>query len=301
MSGCSFPLTKRVPIQSSQQTKNYHEIETKLHDVFDNFSMVDQQILKSYEGGEFLQYNPEKLIKTREDMYVLSTLRSCEEGDDECVLMEPRAFRENVPEGFVLGDCDELNGCLIIDPPTPSVPLKKLTNIVNFYAFGKDLYTVGNVPGSDIYSIFKNDDEIFSQPMDFGANGPVSEAVMIGGSPSFTYIDLKGRNHEGDPIGLYENIWYNGETFNEKYGVDISSHPFSYNGKIGFVGQKDGKIFLFFNGQPVSEGFDEVITHSCCMIKAYPIEVDEDGTLFFMAKRGEKYFFVEVDLNVYLD
>jgi len=96
------------------------------------------------------------------------------------------------------------------------------------------------------------------------------------------------------------NIWYKGETLNEKYGVDESSYLFSYKDKVGFVGKKNGKKFFFFNDQKISQDFDEIRSHACCSIFPYPIEIDENGILFFMAKRGEKYFFVETDLNKYL-
>lgn len=48
-----------------------------------------------------------------------------------------------------------------------------------------------------------------------------------------------------------------------------------------------------------TQDFDEIRTHGCCAIFAYPIELDENGILFFLARRGEKYFFVEINLNEY--
>jgi len=105
---------------------------------------------------------------------------------------------------------------------------------------------------------------------------------------------------DGSPYIITGNIWYNNETINEKFAVEASSYLFSYQDKIGFVGEKDGKKFLFFNGQKISQDFDEIRTNSCCATFAYPIELDENGILFFLAKKGEKYFFVEINLNEYL-
>jgi hypothetical protein len=135
--------------------------------------------------------------------------------------------------------------------------------------------------------------------MGYGAESVIEEASIVLNSPAFTFYK---------PIDLQNNIstaantnkWHNGETMNEKYGVDSSSFLFSYKDKVGFVGEKDGKKFFFFNGQKVSGDFDEIRTHSCCARQAYPVELDQNGILFFLGKRGGKYFFTEVNLNKYL-
>ncbi|MFH1029999.1 MAG: hypothetical protein V1770_01940 [bacterium] len=154
--------------------------------------------------------------------------------------------------------------------------------------------------GDDDYSIFKNDKEIFSHKMLFGAESVIEDASMAKNLPAFTFYDLKEWKDENTPI-VNRNIWHNNETINEKFSVEASSHLFTYKDKVGFVGEKDGEKFLFFNNQKISQDFDEVRTNSCCAIFAYPIELDENGILFFLAKRGKKYFFVEINLNQYLE
>jgi len=135
--------------------------------------------------------------------------------------------------------------------------------------------------------------------MFFGAESVIEDASIVNNLPAFTFYDLKEWKDENTPV-VNRNIWYNTETVNEKYLVEASSHLFAYKDKIGFVGEKDGKKFLFFNGQKISQDFDEIRTNSCCATFAYPIELDENGILFFLAERGEKYFFVEINLNEYL-
>jgi len=177
-----------------------------------------------------------------------------------------------------------------------------------FYGFDKDIYIVGSnngslngegINGNYDYSVFKNNKEIFSHKMYFGTESTIIDASIVSNSPAFTFYDPINVTNENNPI-ITNNIWYNNETVNEKYSVESSSYLFAYKNKTGFVGEKDGKKFVFFNGQKISENFDEIRTTSCCAIFSYPIELDKNGIMFFLAKRGEKYFFVEINLNEYL-
>lgn len=67
---------------------------------------------------------------------------------------------------------------------------------------------------------------------------------------------------------------------------------FGYKEKLGFVGEKEGGFF-FFNGQKISQDFDEIRTYGCCVTSAYPIEFVEKGTgqtkskIFFCCDKAE--------------
>lgn len=138
----------------------------------------------------------------------------------------------------------------------------------------------------------------------FGATGPVHDWKIVLGEPAFAFTEFKGyvngpADKEGPRKSAY-NTWYKKETMNEKYRLDGSYYLFSYKDKIGFVAIKDNKKHIFFNRYKVSGDFDEIRTYSCCAIMPYPLKIYDNGILFFMGKRGEKYFLVEVNLNKYL-
>ncbi len=141
------------------------------------------------------------------------------------------------------------------------------------------------------YCIFKDKEKIFCSPMNTGANGPILDAMLVMQSPAFTFLEAK---KDGKPT---TNIFFRNETINEKYGVEGSKKLFAFKEKIGFIAQKNDKTFIFFDGRKISDDFDEIRADTCCVASNYTFELYENGILFFMARRGEKYFFVEIDIN----
>lgn len=153
---------------------------------------------------------------------------------------------------------------------------------------------------SDNYEIL--DDQgvtLFEAPMNYGAEGPIIDFRLVNDLPTFTY--QSGTNSDS-----VQNIFYNGETMNEKYGFETSHFLFSYKDKLGFVAQKDGKEHIFFNGKIVSRGYDSIPTSSCCMTLPEVFKVYDNGALVFRATNKDdsgmyhEYWVVEVDLNPYL-
>lgn len=290
----------KIPVDSQSQI--YHEIETTLtsETVDDIFTLIRKEITRLQKQGKNFWYNQNHEIQGRTPMYHLQYKIECRNGTkDNCSIVGLQAHKNNLPPEFKVAECGPDNWCLIINPEFRKDLINNIKQTAESYGFSKDVYTIGNIKGDDNYSIFKNEQEIFSHKMYFGAESVIEDASMILNSPAFTFYDLKEWKDKNTPI-VERNIWYNDETINEKYLVEASSHLFAYKDNIGFVGEKDEKKFFFFNGQKISRDFDEIRTNSCCAIFAYPIELDKNGILFFLAKRGEKYFFVEINLNHYL-
>jgi len=296
---------RKNKILTNDQARIYHEIETNLtsktvDDVVDFSTIVPKEIARLQKKEEIFWLDQNHKIQGRTPMYYLQNKIECKDGSKkDCSIVGLQAYKNNLPPQFTVDNCDSDGWCLITEPKFEGEQINNIKQIAGFYGFNKDVYTIGSVNGDDNYSIFKNGKEIFSHKMYFGAESVVEDASIILNSPAFTFYDLKEWKDENNPV-VSHNIWFNNETANEKYSVEASSHLFSYKDKVGFVGEGDGKKFLFFNGQKISPYFDEIRTNNCCAIFAYPIELDENGILFFLAKRGEKYFFVEINLNEYL-
>ncbi len=292
--------------QVNDETQTYHEIETSLSsetidDTVDFSTIVPKEIAQLQKKEEIFWLDQNHKIQGRTPMYHLQYKIDCKNGGkDDCSVIGLQAYQNNLPPEFKVSECDSDGWCLITEPKFEDEQINSIKQIAGLYGFGKDIYTIGSVNGDDNYTVFKNGKEIFSHKMYFGAESVVEDASIILNSPAFTFYDLKEWKDENNPV-VSRNIWFNNETINEKYSVEASSHLFSYKDKVGFVGERDGEFFLFFNGQKISQDFDEIRTNSCCAIFAYPIELDENGILFFLAKRGEKYFFVEINLNEYLE
>ena len=177
---------------------------------------------------------------------------------------------------------------------------KPSEDMENFYTFKNDVYTVKAVDEENfLYSILKNEEELFTRKMICGSICVIEDASMVLDSPAFTIYDLEKLDEKNRPT-VNRNIWYNQETMNEKFNVQTSSLLFAFKNKTGFVAERDNQNFIFFNGQKVSENFSELITAECCGTPKYPFTLHENGILFFIAKRSEKYFIIEINLNDYI-
>jgi len=300
-----YQKNKASDIVASQ---DYQEIETILTDYsiedLNPNTEIDKEIKRLRENGQNFWYDQSRKISKRTPMYHLRGMIECEKGiEEKCSIIGVQAYQDNYPPEYKIdkNKCDTNGWCLIIEPAFQKNLADSMNGTVEFYSFGKDIYMVGSIGGNYDYSVFKNGEELFSHKMSFGTESVFEEASIVLNSPALTFYEQKeGKDENNNPV-IVRNIWYKGETLNEKYGVESSSSLFSYKDKTGFVGEKNGGKFFFFNGQKVSQDFNEIRTQACCAIFPYPIEIDENGILFFMAKRVEKYFLVEANLNKYLD
>lgn len=313
-----LPTLTVVPTQAALP-EGYHEIETSLD--FNSFNeggyymkVINEEIERLKNQGQAFWFDSSKLI-AREVMHQVQAQREeCGDSSDrDCPIEALTANPKFLPEGYKTKDCfddghlrvnDKIDlsdePCIIKKPKLPKKFLNRLMSIAEIYA-GPDAnyYTVGTMKDDEQYTIYKNDEALFTAQMSFSPIGVTEEAVMALDSPAFTFNSnefLKNGNEVNDT----RDIFYKGETLNKKYDLQGASHLFSYKDKIGLVGEKESKTSLYFNGKKVSQDFDKITTIACCMSFAYPIEVDENGILFFMAERDEKLYFVEVDLNKYL-
>jgi len=290
----SCTLDEDAGTSALPQTAYYREIETGLTDETANdFRSLGEEIHNSnlfYKEKTEIIFDPTSTITTREQMYGRREEIEC--GDDT---EETR------------GECQTV-GTYGQDYNLPELPNNILDTFkwVKFYGIDDFVYTIGSVDrpvtptGDDIYSILKNNDEIFSHKMYFGSDGPIEDASLVLSSPAFTFYDLEKWENKDLPSATAiwnRNIWYKGETMNEKYNMDASSYLFAFEDKIGFIGEKDSKKFIIFNGQKISADFDEIISSSCCASATSPVKLDKMGVLFSLAKRGETYYFVEMDLK----
>ena len=286
LTGCSNQTTK-LPIAT------YHEIQTNLTSAIVDDIGPDAQIAKEKDNliknGQTFWLDEKKIVSNKEEMYPLQYLFV---GNG---ISGVKAYKDNFPPTFKLGVCDNDGWCKIISPEIPKGLLaigSKTTDYMEFYASKNgDFYT--NVDTGDLgdantlLDFYQNDKVLFSKKVVFGSDGGIWDRAMVNGSPSFTFRQASN----------IENTFYKGETMNEKYSVDDSENLFTVNGKIGFVATKNNKKFIMFDGKKVSQDFDEIRTHACCAISAYPFDTDQNGILSFLAKRGEKYYFVEINLK----
>lgn len=159
------------------------------------------------------------------------------------------------------------------------------------------------------WSFYDGKKKLFSSPMAYEPEGTIQRVEIIDGKPAITFIRTLRYISEDIYPEMTTDTFYDGAFFNAKYGVYGSHDVFSYQGKIGFIGQKDQteyvsdngekyyKQYVYFDGKPVSPAFDAIRTESCCSMPSTSLHVFDNGALVFVGERDHYGILTEIDLN----
>lgn len=178
--------------------------------------------------------------------------------------------------------------------------------LTDVYKDGKDTYKLIDINRvktdtiAEEYAITKNGKEIYRSKMCYGAEGPIQDVRNIDGKVAFTFVE-GSCNYDGKAETQSRmNIFYDGKTINDVYGVNESHFLFSYKGKLGFVTKIEGKEYIYFNGKKASSAFDSIPTHQCCDSPESILKVYDNGAFLFRGSIDKDYYLEEVDLNKFL-
>jgi hypothetical protein len=304
-------IKPQVTVENLQEyngkDKGYQEIETKLTQGYyivlegkEGQERQGKEIERLKQQGVVFRHDKSRAIPIYQPIYTLRE-RCSSEGTDCKLTTLSLQDKDKFPE-YTFGKCynsDHDRYCEVLAPRFPQVVSQK--RVHGIYGAGRDVYIIGSNAGdSDFhYTLFQNDKQIFSRDL-WPEHGLLKEAKIVLNSPAFGFSDIKNK----EKMVIEPNIFYKGATINEKYGLEASNFLFSFKDKIGFIGKKNEENFIVFNGHKISENFDEIgpppDTIHNGKLRYFSINVYENGIIFFTGKRGEKYFFTEIDLNEYL-
>ena len=90
-----------------------------------------------------------------------------------------------------------------------------------------------------------------------------------------------------------QTIVYDGKDLRAQYSLDAAYRPYELDGKLVFVGQRDGAYFIVYDGEQVGPSFDEITIGYCCEIMLYTPRFGE-GRYVFWGKRGGRSYVVEI-------
>ena len=166
-------------------------------------------------------------------------------------------------------------------------------NVIEKRLVGNDIYTLRSADGgniSEVYSVYENDRLLFSEPMEYGADGPILDWRVVDGEPAFTY------RVSCDSGACVTDIYYEG-SIADKFNVQSPRYLFVENGKLGFVATDAGNDKIFFDGYFITPGFDSIHTYNCCSLQEILPTVYANGILLFFAQRGGQNYLAEVSLR----
>ena len=165
-------------------------------------------------------------------------------------------------------------------------------NVIEKRTIGNDVYELRSLSGREIsetYSMFKNDQRLFTADMEYGAEGPILDWRIVDGKPTFTYLV--------DCAGVCTTDIYHDGSITVKYGVVNPRYLFSFDGNLGFISTDTDGDKIFYNGNFITPAFDIIHTHNCCAVQEILPTVYDNGILVFSSKRGDDEFINEVRLD----
>jgi len=121
--------------------------------------------------------------------------------------------------------------------------------------------------------------------------------VLPGGAmvhpPNISLRDIAGKVAWEFAGELQKTIIYGGKDMRALYGLDAAYRPYGIDGKLVFVGEKDGSRFVMVDGKRLGPEFDEIIVAYCCEPVMYSVRFGE-GRYAFWGTRGGRHYVVEL-------
>jgi hypothetical protein len=146
---------------------------------------------------------------------------------------------------------------------------------------GQDVYKT-NVKQSlfptQRYALYKNGEQIHTLRGEFGAHSPNISLQNVSGKAVWEFSDHN-----------IAAIIFDGQDVRDLYGLDKAYRPYGLAGKLIFVGQKDGKYFVVYDGLKVGPDFDEIVIAYCCEVAFYSVRFGQGKYLFWGTGQGQHY------------
>jgi hypothetical protein len=84
-------------------------------------------------------------------------------------------------------------------------------------------------------------------------------------------------------------IIYDGQDVRSLYDLEAAYRPYEMAGKLIFVGQKNGRYFVVYDGQRIGSDFDEITIAYCCESALYSVRTGQGEYLFWGSRGGRRY------------
>lgn len=261
--------------------KPYTEIQLQS---LQDFEYAGEQ--EAFSGANLLaKYGREISMNRLDEVYPLTEahVRFCHQFFPECRMM-PRLPGQAHEETFTTHACG-----LCISYSSSGHTLSAV-----YTGYGKSMNALSDYE----WTLYEDGKKLFSAPMEYGSDGPIRSVDMVNGKLAVSFrrvVDLPASAQE--IAKNTSDVYYDGEFFNERYGVEASHDAFSYNGKIGFIAALQGKEYVVYDGVPVSKSFDAIRTKACCATPASRLRLFDNGAFVFVGERNGYAVLTEIDLE----
>lgn len=162
----------------------------------------------------------------------------------------------------------------------------------DIYKFGSKEYSIKPIADwSRTFAVYDGENKLFERHMcapNKAADDGIS-LLSVNEKLAVTFYECSGDD-------FFSNIYYDQIYINEAYNVTDATYLFSWNEQMGFVAKQQDKYYIFYNGQPVSPGFDKIHTKNCCAVHQILPTLFNNGVLVFYGSRDGQALIGEVKL-----
>ncbi len=95
---------------------------------------------------------------------------------------------------------------------------------------------------------------------------------------------------------LQKTVIYGGKNVRALYGLEAAYRPYGIDGKLIFVGERDGASFIVIDGKQMGPEFDEIIVAYCCEPVLYSVRLG-GGRYAFWGTRRDRHYVVELSVE----
>lgn len=216
-------------------------------------------------------------------------------GWEECSI--PNDSKINGVDISQVETCFNLSLPLLTDEEKSNFGIKQINGLnTELYTYkltiGNDLYEtkMTGFSVSDMkynYALYKNGDVVQNYSGAISIFAPMS-LQNIGGKATWEASEFS-ENQKGTAT-----IFHDGVDIQKLYGLDKAHHPYGINDKLIFIGEKDNKYFIVYDGKKVGSDFDKVrLTFVSDPAPHWSVQFG-NGTYLFWGFKNEQWYIIKI-------
>ena len=132
------------------------------------------------------------------------------------------------------------------------------------------------------YTLYRNGDPIKTLRGWFGSDSPNRLLQNVDGKAVWEFGDQE-----------QATVVYDGQDVRQFYSLDKAYRPYGLADKLIFIGQKDDKYFVVYDGFRIGPDFEELVIAYCCEPVLYSVQFGQ-GRYLFSGTRDGQHYLVEI-------
>jgi len=200
-------------------------------------------------------------------------------------------------------DISQVKTCFNLSLPLLTAEERDNFGIAQINGLNTELYTYNLTIGDDLYetkmtdfspsnmeykyTLSKNGETIQSFSGKVSIFAPMS-LQNIGGKAAWEVSDFSDHSRHA------ATIFYDGIDMQKLYGLDKAHHPYGINEKLIFIGEKDNKYFIVYDGKKVGSDFDKVrLAHVAEPTPHWSVQYG-NGMYLFWGFKNEQWYIIKI-------